>query len=76
MAVTQTEHPWRATLRNLFAALLASASMWALIVEALGVEAHLQWVSGSILVTAGITRVMARPCLAAAPPAYEGKHRA
>ncbi|MBJ2119978.1 hypothetical protein I6N91_03185 [Arthrobacter sp. MSA 4-2] len=61
--------------------------MWALIVEELGLDQEWQWVSGSQVVPACMTRVMAIPAvnefikrsmpwLAAAPPAYEGMHEA
>jgi hypothetical protein len=58
---TQEAHPWRATLRTVFAALVAFASMWAAIVEALGLDPGWQWVSASLAVTAGVTRVLALP---------------
>lgn len=87
MSATQTAHPWRATVRTAFQALIGFAAMWGLIVEAVGLDPSWQWVAASLAVTAGITRVMALPQVAAfidvfipwlapapAVPAYEGKH--
>lgn len=45
----------------MFAALIAFASMWAAIVQALGLDPGWTWVSASLAVTAGITRVLALP---------------
>lgn len=64
-AATQTEHPWRATVRTIFQAVIALASMWALIVQALGLDPGWQWVSASLVVAAAITRVMALPAVEA-----------
>jgi hypothetical protein len=61
MAATQTKHPWRATLRTVFAALVAFAGMWALVVNELGLNTDWQWVSISLAVTGGLTRLMALP---------------
>lgn len=58
---TQVAHAWRATVRTVFQAIVGFAAMWAVIVEALGIDAKLPWVAGSLAVTAGITRVMALP---------------
>lgn len=63
MPSTQEQAPWRATLRTLFAALIALASMWALIVEALGLDQGIPWVAASLAATAAITRVMALPAV-------------
>lgn len=58
---TQVRRPWRTTFRTLFQAVIAFAAMWAVIVQALGLDQDWQWVSASLLVTAAITRVMALP---------------
>lgn len=56
---TQVQYPWKTTLRTVFQAFIGFASMWALIVEALGLDPALPWVAASLAVTAAITRVMA-----------------
>lgn len=58
---TQVSHPWRATVRTIFAAVVGFAAMWPVIVEALGLDPAWVWVSVSIAVTGGITRIMALP---------------
>lgn len=58
---TQAAHPWRATTRTVFAALIGLASMWALIVETLGLDPGIPWVAASIAVTGAVTRVLALP---------------
>lgn len=60
---TQEVHPWRATLRTAFAALAGLALSWGVIVEALQLPASWEWVGTSVLVAAGITRVMAVPAV-------------
>lgn len=60
---TQTAYPWRATARTVFAAVVAFAGMWPVIVGAAGLDEGIEWVSTSVLVTAGITRVMAIPAV-------------
>ena len=62
---TQVRRPWRATVRTVFQALLGFASMWAVIVQTLGLDPSWQWVSASLAVTAGVTRVMALPAVEA-----------
>ena len=59
---TQVRRPWRSTVRTVFQALIALAAMWALIVEALGLP-DWAWVTTSLAVAAGITRVMALPAV-------------
>ena len=63
MPSTQERAPWRATLRTLFAALIGLASMWALIVEALGLDQGIPWVAASLAVTGAVTRLMALPAV-------------
>jgi hypothetical protein len=60
---TQVRHPWRATARTIFAALVAFASMWGVIVEALHLDPTWQWVAIATAVTGGITRLMAVPAV-------------
>lgn len=60
---TQTQHPWRATLRTLFAAIVAVAAAWGLVVEAAGVDQTIPVVAASLTFAAGITRVMALPAV-------------
>jgi predicted permease len=61
--VTQERKPWRATLRTIFQAAVGFASMWALIVETIGLDPSWQWVSASLAVTGAVTRVMAVPAV-------------
>lgn len=58
---TQVAHPWRSTVRSLFQAVVGFASMWAVIVEAIGLDSTLPWVAASLTVTGALTRVMALP---------------
>ena len=58
---TQAAHPWRATARTVFQALIALSASWAVIVEAAGIDGTLPWVAGSLAAAAGATRVMALP---------------
>lgn len=60
---TQEQYPWHAVVRTVFQAVIGFAAMWALIVEALGVDETLPWVAASLAVTGGITRVMAIPAV-------------
>lgn len=60
---TQTAHPWRATVRTVFAFVVGLAAAWGLIVAAAGVDPGVEWVSGSVAIAAGITRVMALPAV-------------
>lgn len=63
MPSTQEQAPWRATARTLFAALIGLASMWALVVEALGLDQGIPWVAASLAVTGAVTRLMALPAV-------------
>lgn len=60
---TQSEYPWHAVARTVFQAVVGFAAMWALVVEALGVDAGLPWVAASLAVTGALTRVMAIPAV-------------
>jgi hypothetical protein len=63
MATTQSAHPWRAVARTVFAALVAFSGMWALVVNELHLNTGWQWVSISLAVTGGITRLLAMPAV-------------
>lgn len=58
---TQTEHPWRATVRSLFAFLVGLAAAWGLIIGAAGIDPGIEWVGTSLAIAGGVTRVMALP---------------
>lgn len=60
---TQVRRPWRSTVRTLFQAALGFCSMWAVLVEAAGLDTRWQWVSASLVVTAAVARVMAVPAV-------------
>lgn len=60
---TQAAHPWRATLRTIFAAIVGLASAWLVIVEAIGLDPGVPWVATSIAVTGAVTRVLALPAV-------------
>ena len=60
---TQSEYPWHAVVRTVFQAVVGFAAMWALMVEAMGLDETLPWVAASLAVTGGITRVMAIPAV-------------
>ena len=60
---TQSEYPWHAVVRTVFQAVVGFAAMWALMVEAMGLDETLPWVAASLAVTGAITRVMAIPAV-------------
>jgi hypothetical protein len=57
---TQVRRPWRTSFRTAFQALLALAVVWPVVINALGLP-DWAWISVSLAVAAGITRVMALP---------------
>lgn len=59
--VTQARHPWRATVRTIFAAAVSLAAIWGLIVEAAGVDAKAPVVAATLAVAGGVTRILAIP---------------
>lgn len=63
MQATQVRHPWQATIRTVFAAVVGLAGAWVLVVQALGLDATAPWVAGSIAIAGGITRVLAIPAV-------------
>lgn len=58
---TQVRRPWRATVRTLFAALVALAAMLPLLTAAAGLDETLPAVGGVLAIAGAITRVMALP---------------
>lgn len=58
---TQSEHPWRATVRTVFAFVVALAAILPQVVEASGVDETIGWVAALLAVAGGITRIMAVP---------------
>lgn len=58
---TQTRHPWRATVRTVFAGVVSIAAVWGLVVEAAGVDQSATIVATSLAVAGAITRIMAIP---------------
>lgn len=58
---TQARHPWRATARTVFAAIIALAAMLPLLVEASGVDETAGAVAGALAIAGAITRIMAIP---------------
>lgn len=64
-STTQTRYPWRSTLRTIFQAAVGLAGMWFLIVQTLGMDPNTPWVATSLVITGGITKVMAMPAVEA-----------
>lgn len=58
---TQARYPWRATLRTVFAAVIALAALMPALVNASGVDQTAGAAAGAIAVAGGITRIMAVP---------------
>jgi hypothetical protein len=61
-APTQTQHPWRATIRTVVAGILALIPIAPVLVDYLGVGA-VPWVAGTLAVLATVTRVLAIPAV-------------
>lgn len=64
LPATQTAHPWRATLRTVFAALVALAAMAPPIYSAAtnqSPEAATGWSAVMLAITGAVTRVLALP---------------
>lgn len=57
---TQSQHPWRATVRTVFAAVVGFCALAPMIVSALGLP-QVPAVVLALAVTGGITRVLAIP---------------
>lgn len=58
---TQSAHPWRATVRTVFAGGVGVLAMLPLIVDASGVPDSTPGLAGALAVSAGVTRVLALP---------------
>lgn len=58
---TQVAHPWKATARTLFAALVALAAMAPLLVDASGADETAAPIAGALAIAGAITRIMAIP---------------
>lgn len=58
---TQVRQPWRATLRTVFAVLVAVAAMLPLLVETSGLDETLPPVAGALAIAGAVTRVLALP---------------
>ncbi|MFL0579173.1 hypothetical protein [Dietzia sp. 179-F 9C3 NHS] len=82
---TQTQRPWRTTLRTTIAAAWGLVPLWPVIVGELNLDRTIPWVAGSLAVTAALTRIAANPRAEAwlaewlpwlaADPTAGGKHR-
>jgi hypothetical protein len=62
MQPTQTAHPWRATARTVFAAVVALLPIVPFVVAQLGV-ATVPWVAGGLVAVGAVTRVLAMPAV-------------
>lgn len=65
-APTQVKHPWRATVRTLFAAVVSAAAMAPLIYSAATDHDPAQatgWAALALTIASGITRVLAVPAV-------------
>ncbi|WP_280244928.1 MULTISPECIES: hypothetical protein [Nocardia] len=58
---TQSAHPWRATVRTLFAGLIGLAAMLPLIVDATGLPDTTPGLAGALAISAAVTRLLALP---------------
>ena len=59
---TQTQHPWRATVRTVFAVVVALATLLPYVLADVNVPAE-GWVAQVLAVAAGVTRVLALPAV-------------
>jgi hypothetical protein len=62
MQPTQTQHPWRATVRTVLAAIVSLLPLLPVIVDALGLKAY-AWAAGTVVVAGAITRMLAVPAV-------------
>jgi hypothetical protein len=60
---TQVRHPWKATVRTGFQALVGLAAMLPLLVDASGVDETAAPVAGALVISGAVTRVMALPAV-------------
>ncbi len=63
MTPTQVQYPWRSTVRTVFQVALGIAAMWALIIEAAGVDETAPILLSIGAFAAGANRVMALPAV-------------
>ncbi len=59
---TQTVHPWRATARTVFAAIVGALLLVPIVVAELGV-AGVPWVATAVAIVGTVTRVLAIPAV-------------
>lgn len=67
---TQSKHPWRATVRTLFAVIVGLAASYGFLVQLLGLNTQWHWVAVGAVVAAAITRAMANPVVELALQKY------
>lgn len=60
---TQSQHPWRATFRTIFAVVVGLAASWGTLVQLLGLNTQWQWVTAGGVVAAAVTRALATPAV-------------
>lgn len=82
---TQTQRPWRTTLRTTVAAAWGLIPLWPIIVGELNLDQATPWVAGSLVATAAFTRLASNPRIEAwltewapwlaADPHTGGRHR-
>lgn len=61
-APTQVRRPWRATVRTVFAGLVAFAALLPFIIDATKLDPQVYpWLAGALAIAGGVTRVMALP---------------
>lgn len=58
---TQSRHPWRATVRTVFAFVVAVAAVWGLVVETAGVDSTVPVIAWTVSAAGAVTRVLALP---------------
>lgn len=61
-APTQTQHPWRATVRTVLAGLVAAVPLLPFLVDYLGIGT-VPWVAGTLVVLGAFTRFLAIPAV-------------
>jgi hypothetical protein len=61
-APTQTQHPWRATVRTIVAGAVAAIPLLPFLVDSLGIGA-VPWVAGTLAALGAITRLLAIPAV-------------
>lgn len=67
---TQSAHPWRATVRTIFAFVVALAAGLPMIVDATGVSEATPGVATALVVGGAVTRILALPVVNAALATY------